>query len=324
MAKQWTAGAGRRALVTGATGMVGRALAAQLGGEVVATTRSAASGAAGKLKHVAEAVTWDGTSELPAAALRDVEVVFHLAGEPVVEGRWDDAKKERILRSRVDSTRSIVRAIASMDPAARPRVLVCASAVGFYGTRGDELLTETSAPGEGFLADVCREWESEAARARELGVRVVSVRIGIVLSTAGGALAKMLPIFRAGLGGRLGDGKQWMPWIHIDDLVGLLRFAAANDQLEGPIDASAPDIVNNSAFTRALGAALHRPALVPAPAFALRLALGEAASVVLASQRVAPARALEAGYRFAHPKLPEALADLLPAKAPAHASVAPS
>jgi len=319
MTKEWTSGVGHRALVTGATGMVGRALAAQLGGEVVATSRSA-SGA--KLEHVSEVVTWDGSAPLDAAALRDVEVVFHLAGEPVVEGRWNDAKKERILRSRVDSTRALVRSIAKMDPAARPRVLVCASAVGFYGSRGDELLTETSAPGEGFLADVCRAWEGEAAKARELGVRVVSVRIGIVLSTAGGALAKMLPIFRAGLGGRLGDGKQWMPWIHIDDLVGLLRFAAASEQLDGPVDASAPELVNNAAFSRALGAALHRPALVPAPAFALRVALGEAASVVLASQRVAPARALEAGYRFAHPKLGEALADLLLSKAQAPAAAA--
>jgi len=319
MIKEWTSGVGHRALVTGATGMVGRALAAQLGGEVVATSRSA-SGA--KLEHVSEVVTWDGSAPLDAAALRDVEVVFHLAGEPVVEGRWNDAKKERILRSRVDSTRALVRSIAKMDPAARPRVLVCASAVGFYGSRGDELLTETSAPGEGFLADVCRAWEGEAAKARELGVRVVSVRIGIVLSTAGGALAKMLPIFRAGLGGRLGDGKQWMPWIHIDDLVGLLRFAAASEQLDGPVDASAPELVNNAAFSRALGAALHRPALVPAPAFALRVALGEAASVVLASQRVAPARALEAGYRFAHPKLGEALADLLLSKAQAPAAAA--
>ena len=189
-----------------------------------------------------------------------------------------------------------------MRAASRPRVLVCASAVGFYGSRGDELLTETSAPGEGFLADVCRAWEGEAAKARELGVRVVSLRTGIVLSTAGGALAKMLPVFRAGLGGRLGDGKQWMPWIHIDDSVGLYRFSAATDELDGPVDAAAPEIVTNAAFTRALGAALHRPAVVPVPAFALRLALGEAASVVLASQRVAPARALEAGLSVRAPE----------------------
>ena len=322
MSKAWTSRPGHRALVTGATGMVGRALAAQLGREVVATTRSGPKEA--KLERVAEVVTWDGTSPLDAAALRDVEVVFHLAGEPVVEGRWNDAKKERILRSRIGSTRALVQSIADMDPQARPRVLICASAVGFYGSRGDELLTETSAPGAGFLADVCREWEAEAARARALGVRVVSVRIGIVLSTAGGALAKMLPIFRAGVGGRLGDGRQWMPWIHIDDLVGILRFAAASDELEGPVDASAPDIVNNAAFTRALGKALHRPAMLAAPAFALRVALGEAASVVLASQRVAPARALEAGYRFAHPKLGEALADLLPGKSAAAAATAAS
>jgi uncharacterized protein (TIGR01777 family) len=301
--------------------MVGQALAAQLGGAVVATTRSARGA---KLDHVSEVVAWDGASPLAPAALRDVEAVFHLAGEPVIEGRWTDEKKERILRSRVDSTRALVESMAALPPSARPRVLVCASAVGFYGTRGDELLTERSEPGAGFLADVCCAWEGEASNARDLGVRVVSVRIGIVLSTAGGALARMLPIFRAGLGGRLGDGKQWMPWIHIDDLVGLLRFAAASEQLDGPVDASAPDLVNNASFTRALGAALHRPTLVPAPAFALRLALGEAASVVLASQRVAPARALEAGFRFAHPKLGEALADLLPSTASARAPAAAS
>ena len=314
MSKQWTSQASRRALVTGASGMVGRALVAQLGSEVVTTTRSARGAALGR-----ETVTWDGVSDLDPAALRDVEVVFHLAGEPVVEGRWDEAKKARIRSSREGSTRALVRSIASMPPGSRPRVLVCASAVGFYGTRGDELLTEASAPGEGFLADVCRAWEDEAAKARELGVRVVSVRIGIVLSTAGGALGKMLPIFRAGVGGRLGDGKQWMPWIHIDDLVGLLRLAAGSEALDGPMDAAAPDIVNNAAFTRALGAAVRRPALLPAPAFALRIALGEAACVVLASQRVAPARALEAGYRFAYPKLADALANLLPATARAAA-----
>jgi uncharacterized protein len=316
MTKQWTGRPGHRALVTGATGLVGRALAAALGSEVVATTRSSRGP---KLEHVSEVVTWDGTSPLSDAALRDVEAIFHLAGEPVVEGRWDDKKKERILRSRVDSTRALVTSLARLPAESRPRVLVCASAVGYYGSRGDELLTETSAPGTDFLADVCRAWEGEAAKARELGVRVVSVRTGIALATEGGALAKMLPVFRAGVGGRLGDGKQWMPWIHIADLVGLYRFAAANEDLDGPIDAAAPDIVNNAAFTRALAAAIHRPAVVPAPAFALRIALGEAASVVLASQRVAPARALEAGYRFTYPRLGEALADLLPSKAKARA-----
>jgi uncharacterized protein (TIGR01777 family) len=291
--------------------MVGQALAAELGTEVVATTR----GRARPVPHAAETVTWDGESALPPAALRDVDVVFHLAGEPVVDGRWDTPKKDRIFLSRVDSTRALVRAFADTEPSARPRVLVCASAVGIYGSRGDELLTEDSAPAAGFLADVCRAWEEEAARARDLAVRVVSLRIGIVLATEGGALAKMLPLFRLGVGGRLGDGKQWMPWIHIDDIVGMARFAAANEHVSGPVNAVAPQPVENATFTRALGKALHRPALVPAPAFALRIALGEAASVVLASQHVVPARATDAGYRFVHPTLAGALAALVPAHA---------
>lgn len=291
--------------------MVGQALAAELGSDVVATTRGRGRG----VNHAAETVTWDGESPLPPAALRDVDAVFHLAGEPVVDGRWDTAKKDRILLSRVDSTRALVRAFADLEQSARPRVLVCASAVGIYGSRGDELLTEDSAPAAGFLADVCRAWEEEAARARDLGIRVVSLRIGIVLAREGGALAKMLPLFRLGVGGRLGDGKQWMPWIHIDDIVGLLRFAAANDHLSGPVNAAAPQPVQNVTFTRALGKAVRRPALLPAPAFALRIALGEAANVVLASQHVVPTRATDAGYRFVHPTLAGALASLLPAAA---------
>jgi uncharacterized protein (TIGR01777 family) len=296
--------------VTGATGMVGQALAAQLGSAVIATTR----GSARTIAHASEVVRWDGDGQLPTAALREVDAVFHLAGEPVVEGRWDTSKKDRILLSRVDSTRALVRAFADVAPSSRPRVLVCASAVGIYGSRGDELLTEESPPAAGFLADVCRAWEEEAAKARELGVRVVSLRIGIVLATQGGALSKMLPLFRLGVGGRLGNGKQWMPWIHLDDIVGLLRFAAARDDVSGPLNAVAPEPVDNATFTRELGAALHRPALLPAPAFALRVALGEAAGVVLASQRVVPARAVQAGYRFAHPTLAGALADLLPSE----------
>ena len=291
--------------------MVGQALAAELGSDVVATTR----GRGRAVNHAAETVTWDGESPLPPAALREVDAVFHLAGEPVVDGRWDTAKKDRILLSRVDSTRALVRAFAALEQSARPRVLVCASAVGIYGSRGDELLTEDSAPAAGFLADVCRAWEEEAARARDLGIRVVSLRIGIVLAAEGGALAKMLPLFRLGVGGRLGDGKQWMPWIHIDDIVGLLRFAAANDHLSGPVNAAAPQPVQNVTFTRALGKAVRRPALLPAPAFALRIALGEAANVVLASQHVVPTRATDAGYRFVHPTLAGALASLVPAAA---------
>lgn len=307
MNKRWTSVGGSRALVTGATGTVGQALLTELGGHVVATTRDPSRLS---IAGASQVVAWDGASTLDPHGLEDIDAVFHLAGEPVADGRWTPERKERIARSRIDGTRAIVASMAAMPR--RPRVLVSASAVGFYGPRGGELLTESSAPGVGFLPDVCQAWEHEAARARELGVRVVSLRIGIVLSTEGGALAKMLPVFRLGLGGRLGDGKQFLPWIHIDDVVGLLRFAAARDDLSGPVAGVAPETVTNGVFTRTLAGVLHRPAVFAAPSIALRVALGEAAGVVLASQRVVPERALEKGYQFAHPSLAGALADLLP------------
>jgi uncharacterized protein (TIGR01777 family) len=292
--------------VTGATGTVGQALIAELGGDVVATTRDATRRS---VPGASEVVAWDGVSPLEPRALENVDAVFHLAGEPVAEGRWNAAKKKRIAQSRIEGTRALVDSIAAMPT--RPRVLVSASAVGYYGSRRGELLTETSPAGEGFLPDVCKAWEEEAARARDLGVRVVSLRIGIVLSTTGGALSKMLPVFRLGLAGRLGDGKQFMPWIHIDDVVGLLRFAAACDAIDGPMMGVAPEIVSNAAFTRTLAAALRRPAFFAAPSIALRVALGEAADVVLASQRCVPELAIEKGYRFLHPSLAGALGDLL-------------
>ncbi len=307
MENAWSSSVGGRALVTGATGTVGRALVAELGGNVVATTRSAARGL---LAGVSDVVTWDGVSTLDPRTFENVDVVFHLAGEPVAEGRWTAEKKRRISQSRVEGTRALVRSLGAA--AKRPRVLVSASAVGFYGSRGDEPLNEASAPGEGFLPDVCKAWEEEAARARDFGVRVVSLRIGIVLSTQGGALEKMVPLFRLGIAGRLGDGKQFMPWIHCDDVVGLLRFAAARDDVSGPVDAVSPELVTNAEFTRALAHALHRPAVLAAPAFALRLALGESAAVILASQRVTPRVALEKGYTYRYPRLADAFAKLFP------------
>lgn len=319
MNKRWTSLPEQRALVTGATGTVGRALVAELGGHVVATTRDLKRTS---ISGASDVVVWDGVSPLAPAALENVGAVFHLAGEPVAEGRWDAQKKARIARSRIDGTRAIVASIAAMP--VRPRVLVSASAVGYYGARRGELLTEASPPGEGFLADVCKEWEREAERAGELGVRVVTLRIGIVLSTKGGALAKMLPVFRLGLAGRLGDGKQFMPWIHVDDVVGLLRFAAASEELEGPVLAVAPEIVTNATFTRSLAAALHRPAVLAAPSIALRIALGEAAGVVLASQRCVPEVAVDRGYRFAQPTLAAALGDLLPVGGGTRESAVPS
>lgn len=313
MNERWESTPQGRALVTGATGLVGRALLRALAGNALATTRRAST-QVGQLEGASELVRWDTVSTLPSNALGGVDAIFHLAGEPVAEGRWTEAKRQRIRASRIDSTRALVRSIERIDASVRPRVLVCASAVGIYGSRGDEVLDEDTAPAEGFLADVCREWEAEAARAESLGVRVVSLRIGIVLAREGGALAKMLTPFELGLGAALGSGAQWMPWIHVDDVVGLLRFAAATGTLRGPLNAAAPVAVTNAEFTKALGRAVHRPALLRAPRFALELALGEVAAVVLASQRVVPKRALDAGFEFAHPTLDEALAATLEGK----------
>jgi len=251
---------------------------------------------------------WDPARAEPAADnLKDADAVIHLAGEPVAQ-RWTEESKQRIRESRVAGTRNLVAAIAKLDR--RPAVLVCASAVGYYGSRGDEELTESSAPGSGFLADVCRDWEKEAAEAEPLGVRVAAIRTGIVLDPRGGALARILPPFRFGAGGRLGSGRQWMPWIHIDDLVDLFRFAAEKP-VHGPLNGAAPNPVVNADFTRALAQALRRPAIFPVPEFVLHAIYGEMADVLFASQRVVPREAEAAGFRFRFPELGAALKDLL-------------
>jgi uncharacterized protein (TIGR01777 family) len=233
--------------------------------------------------------------------------VIHLAGENVAQ-RWTAEARRRIRDSRVESTRNLVRALAKLER--KPGVLVCASAVGYYGSRGDETLTEASAPGAGFLPDVCVAWEREAQAAEALGIRVVRMRTGVALDPRGGALKKLLPVFRMGAGGRLGDGRQWMPWIHLDDLAALFVFVLENP-VAGPVNAVAPQPVSNADFTRELALALHRPALLPVPALALRLLLGEMSEVLLASQRVVPQAAEAAGFRFRFPELGGALRDLL-------------
>lgn len=294
-----------RALVTGATGFVGRRLLEQLSQPVI-VSRDAAK--AQRQIPRAQVCGWDPEREpAPTAALEGVEAVFHLAGEPVAEGRWTAAKKRRIRDSRILGTRNLVAGLAQVER--RPAVLVSASAVGIYGSRGDETLDESSAPAHDFLADVCRAWEDEARHAEALGIRVVHLRIGIILGPNGGALGKMLPIFRFGLGGPLGNGRAWMPWIHLDDIVGLLLHAAASDDLRGPMNAVAPQPVTNREFTKTLAGVLRRPALFPAPAFALRAALGEFSQVLLASQRVTPRVALATDYRFRFPELRGALTD---------------
>lgn len=252
---------------------------------------------------------WDPPKgEPPADALRDVDAVIHLSGEPVAQ-RWTEETKQRIRESRVVGTRNLVQALGRVGKP--PATLVCASAVGYYGSRGDERLTEESAPGTGYLPEVCQAWESEAVKAESQGIRTVRVRIGLVLDGRGGALQKMLPPFRMGVGGKLGNGKQWMSWIHLEDLVGIFRFALESTRVSGPLNGVAPYPVTNADFTRTLASVVHRPAIFPVPGFALRLLFGEMSEVLLASQRVLPTAVEEGGYRFQFPQLPGALADML-------------
>ena len=297
-----------KALVTGATGLVGGALLQRLEAPHV-LTRSVAAAAT---EAGAPSTTWSWQPErepAPAAAFAGVDTVFHLAGEPVAEGRWTAAKKQRIENSRVLGTRHLVQTLAQLST--RPAVLVCASAIGYYGDRGDELLEESAAPGAGFLAQVCRGWEAEALQAEQYGVRVVRARLGLVLAPEGGALERMLPPFRLGVGGKLGDGKQWMSWVQLADVLGLLLHAATRSDLRGALNVVGPAPVTNAEFTRALGRALGRPTLLTVPRLALSAAFGEVSTALLGSQRVVPHVALETGYRFVYPELGAALAACL-------------
>jgi uncharacterized protein (TIGR01777 family) len=297
-----------RAVVTGATGLIGRALLPHLLPPVAVLSRDEKRAA--KLLGGVEVHRWDPEEgPAPPQAFRGADVVFHLAGEPAAEGRWTPEKKRRIHDSRVVGTRNLVAGLAAVEK--RPKVLVSASAVGYYGDRGDETLDENAAPGRGFLADVCEGWEREAMAAAQLGLRVVCVRVGVVLSLAGGALPRMLPAFRMGAGGRLGNGAQWMPWIHLEDIVGILLHASRTDALRGPLNGVAPSPVTNADFTSALARAVHRPALLPVPAIALRIAFGEMSEILMSSQRVVPRLARETGYAFRHPALDAALLALL-------------
>jgi len=292
-----------RFLVTGATGLIGRALLRNLD-DVVVLARNPERARA-ELGDV-RAFAWQAQQELPPAeAFEGVDIVVHLAGEPVASEKWSEEKKRAIRDSRVIGTRNLVDGLAALS--VRPSVLVSASAVGYYGDRADEQLTEEMEAGVGFLAEVCVEWEAEAAKARALGLRVISARTGIVLAAEDGALSRMLTPFRLGLGGRLGGGQQWMPWVHIDDVVGLLLHASRTARLDGPMNVVAPNPVSNRAFTKALGRALRRPAFLPVPRFALRAAFGEMSEVLLASQRAVPHVAEQSGYLFAYAKIDAAL-----------------
>ena len=285
--------------ITGASGMVGTELTAAFqssGHSVVGVTRRESQGANGS-------IIWD-----PAAGLKDpsrletVDAIVHLAGENIAERRWTPALKDRIRRSRVEGTRNLVKSLALT--ARRPKVLVSASAIGYYGDRGEMLLDEKAPAGDGFLADVCRDWEHEAQAATELGMRVVSVRIGVVLSQKGGALAKMLLPFKLGAGGIIGSGKQYWSWIGLHDLVRILAFCVEHDSIQGPVNAVSPNPMTNYNFTKGVGHALHRPTVFPLPAFMAKLVLGEMANdLLLASSRVTPAKLLQHGFEFHFPEL---------------------
>jgi len=293
--------------ITGASGLVGRRLMKVLGGEghsLHVLSRHAGT----NLPPGVRLSAWDALKgEPPAESLRDAEIVIHLAGEPVAE-RWTEESKRRIRETRVTGTRNLVEALSK--PGKRAQALICASAVGYYGSCGDEMLVESSAPASDFLAEVCQAWEREATAAEKLGMRVVRLRTGVVLDPRGGALKRMLPPFRMGAGGRLGSGRQWMPWIHAQDLAELYRFAAERP-ISGAFNATAPYPVTNGDFTKALGAALKRPVIFPMPAIALRMIFGEMSSILLASQRVLPKASEAAGFQFKFPQLGAALADLL-------------
>jgi uncharacterized protein (TIGR01777 family) len=294
-------------LLTGATGFIGRRLIARLrerGHHVSLFTRRVDPGGDPNVGQY----FWDMKGPAPVEPFRDADVVIHLAGEPVAQ-RWSDEVKQRIRESRVIGTRHLVEGMARAER--RPRVLISSSASGYYGDRGDELLTEASLPGSGFLPEVCQAWETEASRAQSLGVRVAAIRTGIVLGQGGGALEKMLPPFKMGVGGKLGDGKQWMSWIHIDDLVELYRFAAESEGVSGPLNGVAPEPVRNAEFTQALARTLHRPAIFPVPKFALQVLFGEMSRILLESQRIDPQAVRAAGFEWRYPKLSAALAVVL-------------
>jgi len=289
--------------LTGATGFLGKPLCAMLRaeGHVLRILSRSASRTPGHF-------VWDPLAgPPPEESLVGADAVIHLAGEPVAQ-RWSPEVKQKIRDSRVVGTRRLVEAMTTLSK--RPAVLVSASGIGYYGSRGDEELTEASEPGEGFLPETCVEWEAQADLARSLGMRVVKVRTGIVLGD-GGALAKMLPVFRLGLGGPLAGGKMWMSWIHLEDMVRIIVWAATNEAVHGAVNGVAPNPVTNAEFTRELGKALHRPAFWPVPKLALQARFGEMASVVLASTRVHPQAALEGGFRFRQSDVGEALRGLL-------------
>ena len=306
-------------LMTGATGLVGTALVKKVTAEgqtVYRLSRVESPKSSAKAPGVFD-LRWNpssggiggsgGSSSLQVPA--SVDAVINLAGAPVVGGRWTNERKALLRSSRVDTTRGLVGAIAKMEK--KPRVLISASAIGYYGNRGEELVTENSAPGTDFLAELAKEWENEAVKAEKFGVRVVLLRFGIILAKQGGALPQMMLPFKYGLGGKLGSGRQWTSWIALQDVVAIVQEALRNDSWKGPINLVAPEAARNSDFTKSLARVLHRPAIFTVPAFALKLAMGEMAETLLGGVRVAPQVLEQNGYRFLHANLDEALKTIL-------------
>jgi len=293
-----------RILVSGASGPIGAALLPSLKASGCAVTRLVRGAATGT-----EQIAWNPAQPLSPDSVSGFDAVIHLAGESIV-GRWTEAKKRRILDSRKQGTVYLAEAVAKA--AQRPRVFISASAVGYYGNRGDEILREESPSGSGFLAEVCRRWEAAVQPVAAVGIRTVQMRLGVVMSADGGALQKMLLPFRMGLGGRLGDGCQWWSWVAVGDLVGAVHHVLNNDLLQGPVNTVAPTPVTNAEFTKTLAAVLKRPALFPMPSFAVRLVFGEMGDeLFLASQRVEPAKLAASGYQFQHPELRRTLEEIL-------------
>jgi len=300
-----------RVVITGGSGLIGSALARELGAagqDVVVLTRDA--GKAGALPAGVRAVQWDGKTAAGWGSLLDGDTVLvHLAGESIASGRWTEERKRRIRDSRVGSGKAVLQAIR--EAAVKPRALLQGSAVGYYGPHGDEVIREDAAPGDDFLAGVCKEWEASTAEAEALGVRRAILRTGVVLTREGGALPKMTLPFKMMVGGPLGNGRQWLPWIHLADEVGAIRFLAESAEARGPFNLTAPNPVTNRELAGILASVLHRPGFMPAPGFALHLALGEMADMLLNGQRVVPSRLQELGYRFQYPDAEPALRGLL-------------
>ncbi len=294
-----------KVLVSGVSGPIGKALLRSFEAEAVQVVRLVRGPAQNETQ-----TSWNPFAPLSSGAVAGFDAVIHLAGEGVA-GRWTHAKKEAIRESRVQGTRNLAAALVQSEP--KPRVFICASAVGFYGNRGDEILEEKSPIGRGFLPEVCSEWEDATRSAAAAGIRTVNIRIGLVLSAKGGALGKMLTPFKLGLGGRIGSGKQWWSWIHVDDIVGAIHHAIRTESLCGPVNLVAPNAVRNAEFTKALASVLKRPAIFPVPEFALRLAFGKQAAeeMLLTSQRVQPGKLGSSGYKFRFRELRTALENLV-------------